>query len=189
MTKAVLVIVFIFFCIFCFGEQKSIRLVTKTEADALEALFQDSRLVADQSFFITIGGLKEAYFVSIHHDYEAGSYITFYIIKDNKVVWELPMDDARDYMLTQVDAVAFTDMNKDGFSDITILLSCFTGAGANGAVPYYLAAIFINNRRGGFANVPAIDDDITAKLNEDDTFNTIKDIAVYVDIQYNKSEY
>ncbi|MEJ2664346.1 MAG: hypothetical protein P8107_09955 [Spirochaetia bacterium] len=43
------------------------------------------------------------------------------------------MEGARDYGMVDVDAVAFTDMNKDGFSDITILLSCYTGVGPDGA--------------------------------------------------------
>jgi hypothetical protein len=188
MKTSLLVLTLILLSSLCYPESKSVRVINDAEAKTLEALFPDSEIVKSQSFFITIGGFERVYFISIHHYFEGGQYTTFYIIKDNKVLMELPMEIINEYALATVDAIAFTDMNKDGFSDITILVSCFTGAGPDGAIPYYVATILINNRQGGFANVPAIDEDITNRLNEDDDFNSIKDIAEHVDKTYNRQQ-
>jgi hypothetical protein len=174
----------------CSAEQKSVRLVNDAEAKTLEAIFPNSEIIKEQSFFITINGFKNVYFVSITHNSDAGEYLTFYLIKNKSVLLELPMTLINDYIMKDVEAVSFLDMNKDGYSDITIIVSCLTEAGDQGPpVPYYVATILINNRQGGFANHPVVDDDIRTKLNEDENFCTIKDIAKYVDEKYNRQPY
>jgi len=97
-----LILVYIILSIICFAETKSIRAVNNTEVKALEALFPNSEIVKDQSFFITIGGFEGVYFISIFHYFENGQFLTFYIINDNKVLMELPVDMINEYAMNSV---------------------------------------------------------------------------------------
>lgn len=180
------VLCFLFTATACPAEQKIVRPVTKAETRILEGLFPSSTIISEHTYFITVNGFKNVHFVSIVHHSAGSEYLTFYAVKGREVLRELPIASVNEYVRKEVKAVSFMDMNKDGYSDVTVLVDCFSGAGDMGAVPYHVASIFINNMRGGFDNDDLVDEDICARLNENEDFNSIEAIAAYVDAAYNR---
>lgn len=123
--------------------------VESVENDALEGY----TLIEAQTFEITLPSGAEAVFASYAPD-DPGRGVLFQIERDGKVIQQLeghstlPDDEA---CFSQVEAVAFTDVNGDGIDDILVL--CLYNDTEESGRPgdTHMAAYYLGNADDSFA--------------------------------------
>ncbi|MBM7114821.1 hypothetical protein [Archangium primigenium] len=83
-----------------------------------------------------------------------GTSVTFLLYHQDKVQQVLPRHRANDWDVYQVEAVAFSDVDGDGRSDIVTIVSSMAGAGPTAAVPFNVAGVWYQTEDGQFVSDP-----------------------------------
>jgi len=93
----------------------------------------------------------EGYLVYIK-DYGRVTFYTnshqFLLIKDNKVIYK--SQPGYVWTISELKAVSFYDLNRDGFEDITLITTQMTGMGPTGAQDFPVCYIFMSDKKKGF---------------------------------------
>lgn len=107
------------------------------------------RIIAEQSFQVTLNDWGEVEFVSYEPDSLEKSPqedVSFYLLKDEKILYQFPYigeeHSSGNGFYWDVKFVMFTDTNADGKEDVVIGAEYMTGAGPQGAVPHTVVRIY-----------------------------------------------
>ncbi|MFY0576469.1 hypothetical protein ACN28S_20865 [Cystobacter fuscus] len=81
---------------------------------------------------------------------DAAGKVRFGLIAGNTLAQALPEHRANTWGIYEVEAVAFSDVDDDGRSDIVTIVSAMTGVGPEGAVPFSVADVWFQTEDGRF---------------------------------------
>lgn len=124
--------------------------VDSEEADSMENI--NKYMIPEQSFDIFLDDWGDVTFVSRKpspDEYGALKVASFYLIKDDKVLYKFPYrfknNSLKGYVgiFDNVGAVAFRDINDDKKDDIIIITYYLSGAGPTGMVPRPFITIYL----------------------------------------------
>lgn len=143
---------------------------------------QGLKVIEDQSFWIELGYWGKVRFVTGKTQIKGLPKLSFYLIdsKDN-VLNSLPEFYGNMWILYEVKAISFKDVNKDGLKDIIVVADYILGHGENAAVPFPVGSIYFQKNKE-FVTLPELDKEINEKKQNESidmmlTFIKGKDIS------------
>lgn len=152
-------------------EQQDTDRVNKDE------LRDDVTNIPEQSFQVELNEWGTVDFVSGYYGEGRTRDLTFYIEKNEDVLYELPTEEADRGLLDQVQAIGFRDVNKDGKKDVIAIYTYYSGAGPQGAIPRAYARIYMAGNQE-FTLAQDLSDELYFTLDEDQY--TIDHICDYI---------
>ncbi|WP_455616618.1 hypothetical protein [Eisenbergiella sp.] len=124
---------------------------TSPSSDAAEAALEgreggtDAKVIESQTFSgVSLGGYENVQFTTREITENGRSRVEYSLVSDGDAVYIFP--DAYDYwqFASEVNFIAFRDVNGDGQKDVITSEQYITGAGAEGAVPFSMTRIYLN---------------------------------------------
>ena len=99
----------------------------------------EEQIITEQSFFIDLSDFGNVRFVSYRPE-SANSFtdVSFYLTKNDQVIYEFPYyyeNNTSNYLFSDVEAVAFRDVNGDEKEDVILIINYIFGAGPQGMIP------------------------------------------------------
>ena len=142
-------------------------------------------IIKEQSFWVDFENWGEVYFISAsgEGDYNLDSLYLYLADENSNVLYEFPKFYGNVYQLSQVAAVGFRDLNRDGLKDVIVIARCITGIGPNGMEEFPMAGVYLQ-QEGKFINLPELDEELnSAGQNENIGMVTeyIKDKDIVID--------
>jgi hypothetical protein len=104
-----------------------------------------------QSYWFDFESFGRSFFLSTNRL----SYVSYFITTMNTILYELPAFNEDKYRINRVNAVSFTDVNKDGLTDIIIIAN---GSSSTG----YIAGIYYQQNNKTFTVDISLDRAINA---------------------------
>lgn len=139
--------------------------ISSIEEKNIDILVENGlRVFEDQSFSTEFENFGKVRFVSGGVEGENPFELRLYLTDNNgDVIYSFPdFYGNRWSMLTEVSAVAFKDVNKDGLKDIIIIAYYMTGVGETGAQEFPVAGIYFQSEKE-FINISDIDEKINGE--------------------------
>jgi len=99
--------------------------------------FSMDQVIGDQSFDVDLDGWGEVKFVSVAPDGEKTKDVSFYLMKDDQVIYQFPETGSPDFQ--SVVAVSFQDFNRDGKKDVLTL----TGRKSENGQSYQTCTVYL----------------------------------------------
>jgi hypothetical protein len=120
-------------------------------------------IIKDQSFWVDLENWGKVYFLSAsgEGEFSLDSLYMYLVDKDNNILYEFPYFYGNGMMFSGMRAVAFKDVNKDGFKDIIVIAAYMTGIGPTGAEEYPVAGIYFQKGKE-FVTLPELDEEINS---------------------------
>jgi hypothetical protein len=125
-------------------------------------------IIEGQSFLVELGEFGKVRFVSSQLlDNDKYKLLFFLVDHKGNIVYEFSdFVDNKMWILSELKAVSFKDLNKDGLNEIIVIADYMTGIGKDGAVPFHFSRIYFRKDKG-FSNFPKLDTEINdAQKNE-----------------------
>ncbi len=127
------------------------REINSKEFRELKKLFPKKEVQRKHSFLVIFKKQKRVFFASVIVDPAGGSKSQFYIVKGQRIIFSFPLtEDMKTWRLDEIKAIAFIDMNFDGYTDVTIIQDFMTGIGPTGAQPFSISTVYFNENNGKF---------------------------------------
>ena len=105
----------------------------------------DTKVIESQTFSgVSLGGYENVQFTTREITENGRTRVEYSLVSDGDAVYTFP--DAYDYWLfaSEVNFIAFRDVNGDGQKDVITSEQYITGAGEGGAVPFSMTRIYLN---------------------------------------------
>lgn len=105
----------------------------------------DAKVIESQTFSgVSLGGYENVQFTTREITENGRARVEYSLVLDGDAVYTFP--DAYDYWLfaSEVNFIAFRDVNGDGQKDVITSEQYITGAGEGGAVPFSMTRIYLN---------------------------------------------
>lgn len=109
----------------------------------------DAKVIESQTFSgVSLGGYENVQFTTREITENGRTRAEYSLVLDGDAVYTFP--DAYDYwqFASEVNFVAFRDVNGDGQKDVITSEQYITGTGENGAVPFSMTRIYLNQGSG-----------------------------------------
>lgn len=109
----------------------------------------DAKVIESQTFSgVSLGGYENVQFTTREITENGRTRVEYSLVLDGDAVYTFP--DAYDYwqFASEVNFVAFRDVNGDGQKDVITSEQYITGTGENGAVPFSMTRIYLNQGSG-----------------------------------------
>jgi hypothetical protein len=139
------------------------RLLNPAELGWVERnlLLPDREIIIDQSFWLGLRDLGEVAFVATQY----GNDLELHVMQANgEVIHTLPANaDADSWILWQVQAVSFQEIDFDGSEpDVIVIADHIIGAGPNGSVPFPVTTVYFN-QGASFTTDPSVNQLLTER--------------------------
>lgn len=121
----------------------------------------NEEIFADHSFALTLSDWGDVVFVAskVYREGDPDRLALRFRDLNGDYVPLVPNPDIPDWILWDVDAVAFEDVNADGAGpDIIVIAEYMTGIGRNGTYPFPVATVFFNDGDDYFATDSYVDE-------------------------------
>ena len=124
---------------------------------------QGLKVVEEQSFWIELENWGKVRFIAGEKEIKQLPKLSFYLIdsKDN-VLYSLPEFYGNMWILYEVKAISFKDVNRDGLKDIIVVADYILGHGENAAVPFSVGSVYFQKDKE-FVSLPELDMEINEK--------------------------
>lgn len=134
-------------------------------------------VIENQSFAVELQNWGKVKFVTATLPTDPGQKLVFFLTDDEGEVLYSFSDftDNPGWLLFEVQAVAFRDVNKDGLKDIIIIADYMTGVGKTGAIPFHQSKIYFQKEKE-FVCIPELDEKIN-EGQENESIRTVMDFA------------
>lgn len=109
----------------------------------------DAKVIESQTFSgVSLGGYENVQFTTREITENGRTRVEYSLVLDGDAVYTFP--DAYDYwqFASEVNFVAFRDVNGDGQKDVITSEQYITGTGEDGAVPFSMTRIYLNQGSG-----------------------------------------
>ncbi len=117
-------------------------------------------LIPEQVFRVKLKDFGSSTFVPISDSTSGATELSLNLVKYGKIIYTFPTTEADDnWTFFQMLAVAFSDVNKDGFEDTIAISEYVTGIGRTGAQPFPVVTVYFNSGGKSFR--------VDEKLNEE----------------------
>ncbi len=127
------------------------RPFTQADLQNLQSAFPDQRLIANQVFRVNFQGFGSCTFVPLVKSAENRPKLSLNLAKLEQIIYTFPASDAAEtWAFFELTAVAFRDVNQDGFEDVITIAQYLTGAGPTGAEPFPVATVYFNDQGKAF---------------------------------------
>lgn len=105
----------------------------------------DIQIIEDQTFSgITLGDYENVRFTTSKITQDGRDRVEYSLMSDGSVVYNFPSAYEYWYFMSEVNFIAFRDINGDGRKDVITSEQYVTGAGEKGAVPFSMTRIYLN---------------------------------------------
>lgn len=150
--------------------------ITNDKEDNLNFLMENGLGVfEDQSFLTEFESFGKVSFVSGGVEGDNPFELRLYLTDNNEnVIYSFPSFYGNKWsVLTELSAVAFKDVNKDGLKDIIIIAYYMTGVGKHGAEEFPVVGVYFQ-REKEFIDISEIDEQINAEGKNENIDEVIK---------------
>lgn len=124
---------------------------------------QGLKVIEEQPFWIELENWGRVRFVAGETQIKGLPKLNLYLIdsKDNGLC-SLPEFYGNMWILYELKAISFKDVNKDGLKDIIVVADYILGHGENAAVPFPVGSVYFQKNKE-FVSLPELDKEINEK--------------------------
>lgn len=133
--------------------------------------------ISEQTFKADFKNFKGVTFSSYNNFTVGPSKVHFYLLRDNRIVFEFPdfYIGSTSWSFESVKAVSFKDVNADGLKDVILITEYVTGIGPTGMVPFLVKGVYFQGD-GGFTQ----NNDVGKLLGTEVNYPKLKSISSIV---------
>ena len=150
---------------------------SKKFSDFKESGFE---VIEDQSFEIELNNFGRVRFVSgcKNNEYDIPKIYFYLVDMKGYIKYTFPEFYGNEWAFSELKAIAFEDVNKDGLKDVIVISEYILGHGENAAVPFKVAGVYLQ-KDSEFVSVDSLNNEINASKNN----NTIKEVTEFLSKQ------
>lgn len=138
------------------------------EKNIFELQKKGFEIIDEHSFWVELENWGKVRLVSGKLPFEGKYKICFYLVNGKgDILFNFPdLVDNKMWIFSELKAVSFKDVNKDGLKDIVIIADYITGIGKEGAIPFHYSKIYFQKDKT-FMDLPKLDEEINDKQKND----------------------
>ncbi|WP_010250291.1 hypothetical protein [Acetivibrio cellulolyticus] len=137
-------------------------------------------VIEEQSFEVELNNFGNVRFVSgcKNNEYDIPKIYFYLVDKQGYVRYTFPEFYGNEWTFSELKAVAFEDINKDGLKDVIVISEYIFGHGANADEPFKVAGVYLQ-KGSEFVSMDSLNNEINGTKNN----NSIKEVTEFLNKQ------
>ena len=131
----------------CTGEENAAQAEKTTLEEPEDVIVIAGKPILDQTFEAELPDFGDVSFAPYASYEEGPGKLLFYLLKEDKPIYQFPDFHGNMWSFETLDGVAFLDVNMDNGKDIIIVSEYITGIGPEGVVPFSVVGIYITDMK------------------------------------------